>query len=310
MGEILQTEQDYCVTLGALVHAFAEPSRALVEDDQHRIIFQNASSILGIHMKFASDLENAVRSCEGKESTLLGDIFKNFAPFFREYSVYVQGHASASRKRSSLPSAIKFLRHSSKRRRSRPQREAKDFQSLLIQPVQRLPRYKLLLQELLKRTPSGHPDLTKLEIALANVSAVAMEVNDSIREKEEMMRVLELESHLIPRQNLVEPGRRLIRQGALRKVQRTGKLDLLHFFLFNDATLVYAKDARVGFYLHKRTICIKRVESSGASFRRGSSERKLDASPGGAVELSVISDQKSNSSRRERSKREMRGLRI
>ena len=62
VGEILQTEQDYCVTLGALVHAFAEPSRALVEDDQHRIIFQNASSILGIHMKFASDLENAVRA--------------------------------------------------------------------------------------------------------------------------------------------------------------------------------------------------------------------------------------------------------
>ena len=75
-----------------------------------------------------------------------------------------------------------------------------------------------------------------------------------------MVRVLELERHIIPRQNLVEPGRRLIRQGTLKKVQRSGKLDVLQFFLFNDGTLMYAKDARVGFYLHKRTIKIKRVD--------------------------------------------------
>lgn len=34
--------------------------------------------------------------------------------------------------------------------------------SLLITPVQRLPRYRMLLAELIKATPASHPDAAKL----------------------------------------------------------------------------------------------------------------------------------------------------
>ena len=305
--EIIETEQSYCTAVGALVHAFAEPARrkGLLSSDVQRTIFQNAESILGIHMKFASDLENEVRMCAEGESATLGDVFLNFAPFFREYSVYVQGHAEASRVAAEIEAREKHVRAFFKAAALSPEARGQGLQSLLIQPVQRLPRYKLLLQELIKRTPAAHPDMMKLEAALAQISAVAMQVNDSMREKEQMLRVLELEAHMLPRQDLVMPGRRLIRQGVLRKVQRGGNLASFQFFLFNDATLVYAIDARVGWYIFKRSIQVSRVEGEPANanpptysyFRRkstggyGASDDAASVRRG--VELSVISDQKS-----------------
>jgi RhoGEF domain len=38
------------------------------------------------------------------------------------------------------------------------------------QPVQRVPRYKLLLAELLKHTKETHPDYTNIATALSEVS--------------------------------------------------------------------------------------------------------------------------------------------
>ena len=40
-------------------------------------------------------------------------------------------------------------------------------------PIQRIPRYRLLLQELVKRTPPGHPDRLLCNKALQTVAAVA-----------------------------------------------------------------------------------------------------------------------------------------
>jgi hypothetical protein len=37
-------------------------------------------------------------------------------------------------------------------------------ESIIIMPIQRSPRYKLLLEDLLKRTPEAHPDCTLLKV--------------------------------------------------------------------------------------------------------------------------------------------------
>ena len=44
--------------------------------------------------------------------------------------------------------------------------------SLLIQPIQRIPRYRLLFEELLKRTPNEHPDYEPLSKTLASIQEV------------------------------------------------------------------------------------------------------------------------------------------
>ncbi len=50
-----------------------------------------------------------------------------------------------------------------------------DLRAYLIQPVQRVPRYRLLLIELLKHTRESHPDWADLKAALENVRSVRVE---------------------------------------------------------------------------------------------------------------------------------------
>ena len=49
-------------------------------------------------------------------------------------------------------------------------------EDLLITPVQRLPRYKMLLSELLHHTPEGHVDLPNLQNAVRMISSAASQV--------------------------------------------------------------------------------------------------------------------------------------
>lgn len=52
---------------------------------------------------------------------------------------------------------------------------------LLIEPVQRIPRYKLLLEQLLKYTPESHIDHGNIVAALESVSSAAQHNNEQIR---------------------------------------------------------------------------------------------------------------------------------
>jgi hypothetical protein len=54
-------------------------------------------------------------------------------------------------------------------------------ESFLITPIQRIPRYVLLLTELLKHTEPSHPDHELLQKAIPLVKDVAEFVNTSMR---------------------------------------------------------------------------------------------------------------------------------
>jgi hypothetical protein len=52
--------------------------------------------------------------------------------------------------------------------------------ALLIQPVQRVPRYKLLLERLLKYTGQSHPDAGPLEKAVGDIDTVCKASNEKM----------------------------------------------------------------------------------------------------------------------------------
>jgi len=61
-------------------------------------------------------------------------------------------------------------------------------QSSLIQPVQRIPRYRMLFEVILKSTPSSDVKLcAKIRKALDLICATAAHVNDSVRKKQEAL---------------------------------------------------------------------------------------------------------------------------
>jgi len=76
---------------------------------------------------------------------------------------------------------------------------AQDVSSFLILPVQRLPRYKILLKELLKNTPSEHLDYPNLITAKDTVIECNQYVNDKKRDQDihEELRQIELRQAIL-----------------------------------------------------------------------------------------------------------------
>ena len=138
---------------------------------------------------------------------------------------------------------------------------AGDFQGLLIQPIQRIPRYPLLLSRILELSPPDHPDHAPLQRAVDQVMDVAQHLNESLRRREEELRVLDLQKCFFPPFRLVAPGRRLLYQGELTKLAAMPSSSLKErkrhtFFLFNDS-IAYGQQIFAGFYQARRLLKLK-----------------------------------------------------
>jgi len=83
-------------------------------------------------------------------------------------------------------------------------------------PIQRIPRYPLLLQDLLRYMPEDHKDYKNLNSALDKMSQIAQHVNERKREYENLKKIVDIQSCFIGIDNLVAPHRRFIREGELK----------------------------------------------------------------------------------------------
>ncbi len=88
-----------------------------------------------------------------------------------------------------------------------------------VMPIQRIPRYVLLLQDLFNQTDSTHPDYSNLQKALQKMKEVAGYVNEKKREAENMNQVASIQKFLVGfTQNLCEPHRRYVSKACIRYV--------------------------------------------------------------------------------------------
>lgn len=99
----------------------------------------------------------------------------------------------------------------------KPECKGLTFQAYILTPVQRIPRYKLLLSDLLKHTPVDHADHVCLTKALAIIESVASFVNERIREQETVVKMVELQKSI---SGLSEVGLRVLSRNRLCKLLR------------------------------------------------------------------------------------------
>ncbi|KFM71708.1 Hypothetical protein X975_10829, partial [Stegodyphus mimosarum] len=87
--------------------------------------------------------------------------------------------------------------------------------ALLIMPVQRIPRYELLIKELLKHTHVDHPDHHLLVLAQKEVHDLALKINrmerEAFQQEQMQQRVREIEQLIDGVMDLVQPDRDFIR---------------------------------------------------------------------------------------------------
>lgn len=136
----------------------------------------------------------------------------------------------------------------------------------MITPVQRGPRYTLLLKELLSRTAETHPDYQNLQQAIKAVEAKVNSVNTKIRESQAQNEVIAIQSKLVGDdipvsiknlkiyiflifflKDLVSPGRFHVDEGSFKlcNLDSKGKeFESVYLFVFNDCIL-YSKKVHI-----------------------------------------------------------------
>jgi len=105
--------------------------------------------------------------------------------------------------------------------------------SFLILPVQRIPRYVLLLTDLISNTANTHEDYSLLNESLTLMKTVADELDYAIQDEENRNKCFEIQKLLGNSIQIVEAYRRLIHEGELYKQCRKDR-KLRKFWLFND----------------------------------------------------------------------------
>merc|ERR1712137_375492 len=232
--ELVATEVTYCNAIKSVVTEFLKPAESILKKQYITEIFSNIDQLQSLHSNILEDLQKCVESWE-EESCIARELM-NLVPYLKLYKAYCENYNAAVLRvdeRSNSSSKFAALLAAKK------ETVGFDLCSLLIQPIQRIPRYRLLFEELLKHTPPAHPDYEAISKTLASIQETAKYVNESIRAKENQDKLLQIQQSLtgskIP--PIVSLSRIFLREGVLVKMCRR-EPKRRYFFLFNDL-LVY-----------------------------------------------------------------------
>ncbi len=254
--ELVKTERDYVDNLRVLQDAFYAPLRVqkspvVTRDGLIAVFFSTLTRILELNAKLASELEERLARWDNpalaEASETVGGIFARYAPLLDLYAEYTETYQDVQARveyyRERLPAFRTFLSNAVARDKRCSGRGLADF---LILPVQRVPRYALLLRELSRSLPASHASLGSVNRALTLAERASSRIDAAVaaRKNVEQLIRLQLKFDRAAGVVLAKPRRRLLMRGNLtRRGHRTERA--FTFFLFTDL-LLYADEGSGG----------------------------------------------------------------
>lgn len=240
---LLDTEQSYVESLRTLMQGYMQPLKQpenslLCDPSLVDEIFDQIPELLEHHEQFLEQVRHCVQTwhAQQKVGALLVQSFSKDV-LVNIYSAYIDNFLNAKDAvrvaKEARPAFLKFLEQS-----MRENKEKQALSDLMIKPVQRIPRYELLVKDLLKHTPEDHPDHPLLLDAQRNIKQVAERINKGVKSAEEAERharvLQEIEAHIEGMEDLQAPLRRFLRQEMVTEVKAIGGKKDRSLFLFTD----------------------------------------------------------------------------
>ncbi|XP_040910070.1 faciogenital dysplasia isoform X1 [Toxotes jaculatrix] len=237
--ELLHTEEAYVKRLNLLDQVFCiKLTEAGIPQEVITGIFSNISSIYLFHDKFLlPELKTRITG-EWESNPRIGDILQKLAPFMKMYGEYVKNFDRAmdlvntwTQRSSQFKSVVQNIQ----------KQEVcgnLTLQHHMLEPVQRIPRYELLLKDYLKKLPDDALDRKDAEKALELISTAANHSNAAIRKMEKMNKLLEVYERLGGEEDIVNPANELIKEGHIKKMSaKNGTAQDRYLYLFNNMVL-------------------------------------------------------------------------
>lgn len=206
LGSIVQSEGSYVESLKRVLQDYRNPLMEMepkvLSVRKCQVVFFRVKEILHCHSMFRIALSSRVAEWDSTEK--IGDLF--VASFSKSmvldvYSDYVNNFTNAMSiiKKACLtkPAFLEFLK---RRQVCSPDRVT--LYGLMVKPIQRFPQFILLLQDMLKNTPRGHPDRLSLQLALTELETLAEKLNEQKRLADQVAEIQQLTKSVSDRSSL------------------------------------------------------------------------------------------------------------
>ncbi|KAH3816374.1 hypothetical protein DPMN_117890 [Dreissena polymorpha] len=266
--ELLTTERAYVARLRLLEEVFHTrikeentkssfmPSEVVVQ------MFSAIKPIYDFHMQFLlPDLEDRMKNWSTQQK--ISDIMAKLAPFLLLYTEYVKNYDNTMLLINKWTSqSLKFagILHEIQRL---PECGQLTLQHHMLEPIQRVPRYELLLKAYIKSLTAEAPDRKDAEKALDRVTQATSHANTAIKKLEKFHKLLNIVQKLRGEEidDLILPTRELIKEGTITKISaRGGEKQSRYLFLFNDLLLVCSEQNITSTYKVRATLKVDGME--------------------------------------------------
>lgn len=232
--EIVTSEKTYLQQLQTLMDYFVKPlkEQQIIDEVSHTTLFGQIEMIHNLNGEFLRELESDMDN--------VAQAFLKMAPFFKLYSVYAFDYRHALLVLQDLTSKNAAFRKFLEINEFRPEVQRK-LNSLMIAPIQRVPRYKLLLEQVLLYTSPADADFKILKESVKQIENTVSHINTCVEDQEVTKMLINIQNSLINRTpNIVKPSRKVIKEGILNKVTRNGT-EIKRYCVLTSDIFMYCK---------------------------------------------------------------------
>lgn len=245
-SEMLTTEEFYINSLQSLLLLFYTPLVQLAGSQTEilsmreitAIFSSDFTTILQINKELFRGLQKCLDEWDKNDGDGIGAVFLLISPYLKVYSTFITNFNNSLQTLANLTvSNVKFAEFIANKSKS-PECKLQTIQSFLLMPIQRIPRYKMLLDDYMRNTKDSHADYLNVVKAHHIIAEVATHVNEKIRENQNVLSIIEIQRCMTGRnRDLVVPGRILLHRGPITKISRKSH-DCREMFLFSDIILL------------------------------------------------------------------------
>jgi len=219
--EIMTTEEAYCMGLEVmaldyqvkLLEAADTANLPGISKEDIRNIFLNVEHLHSISKHFLADI--SLRVIDWQEDSLIGDIFILWTPLFLNYASYQNCFKKAGELLTKCQTNDAFNEMVSSIENQVRSKGVVALENLLIKPIQRIPRYVLLVEELYRKTPISHPDKDNLQEAIKKLQKLTTFLDQEITSYENRELFLSLAQQIHGAKDLVKAHRTILATGVL-----------------------------------------------------------------------------------------------
>ncbi|XP_072391646.1 rho guanine nucleotide exchange factor 15 isoform X2 [Diabrotica undecimpunctata] len=256
--EIITSEASYLHSLNVLADHFEKKFKHsnIVNEIEFEILFGKIKSVRACSRKILHDFEKCWQSNVLLDG--LCDLVQRHAEEnFHVYIPYCENQILISETLNKLKERTDFAEFLNQLESS-PACQFLSLYSFLMLPMQRITRWPLLVDAILKRLSESDPEYLTCQYALATMNKTVTQCNEAARKKEQELELTKISESLVfdkdvPPIEINTQGRYIIRSGSLVCYQsrnedqtkmtfgrRFSKISL-HIFLFNDLFVVSKK---------------------------------------------------------------------